>query len=277
MLPRMIYNLEEDMSASQKLKALRNTRSITIREVELESRRIAEAKSDKRFYISNTRLNQLENDPYSEPSIWKLFSLSAIYYVSITELMRLYNVDADESFKYNAIASADKTQILSEIPEDFRPADSLTESARSPAKTTLLPRKVERDKTRNSQIQDQKDQHISYGYIGLNDFTMYPLIRPGAVVTIDTRQSKLKVIEWRTEYERPIYFVELRDGYACGWCELQGSQLLVVPHHSSPASIRAFTYPKEAEVIGRITKFSTRCVDNGAGTENPKGQSQKSG
>ena len=277
MVPGMIYNLEEDMSASQKLKALRNTRSITIREVELESRRIAEAKGDKRFYISNTRLNQLENDPYSEPSIWKLFSLSAVYYVSINELMRLYNVDADESLKYNAIASADRTQILSELPDDFLTADSLTDSVKSPEKTTLLSRKAEKDKPRNLQNQSHETQHITYGYIGLNDFTMYPLIRPGAVVMIDTRQGKLRVTEWRTEYERPIYFVELRDGYACGWCELQGSQLLVVPHHSSPASIRGFAYPKEAEVMGRITKFSTRCVDNGTGSENAKGQSQKSG
>jgi transcriptional regulator with XRE-family HTH domain len=92
------------MPTNQNLKTLRDSRNVTIREVELESRRIAEAKGDKRFYISNARLTQLENDLSSEPSLWKLFSLSAIYHVKITELMRLYNVDADESDKYNAIA-----------------------------------------------------------------------------------------------------------------------------------------------------------------------------
>ncbi|HZE71001.1 MAG TPA: hypothetical protein VE135_15945 [Pyrinomonadaceae bacterium] len=76
--------------SSQELKALRNARNITVREVELESQRIAEAKNDKRFYISNARLTQLENDPLSDPSVWKLFSLSAIYRVSITDLMRVY-------------------------------------------------------------------------------------------------------------------------------------------------------------------------------------------
>ena len=97
------------MPTNQNLRALRDSRNVTVREVELESRRIAEAKGDKRFYISNARLTQLENDPLSEPSLWKLFSLSAIYHVRITELMRFYNVDPDESDKYTAIATPGRT------------------------------------------------------------------------------------------------------------------------------------------------------------------------
>jgi transcriptional regulator with XRE-family HTH domain len=128
------------MLASQKLKALRDSRNITIREVELESRRIADAKSDRRFYISNARLTQLENDPSSEPSLWKLFTLSAVYQVGITELMRLYNVDADESDRYNAIARPGDTRLLSELPEPDRIIESLKSLITFPEKTTLLPR-----------------------------------------------------------------------------------------------------------------------------------------
>jgi len=249
------------MSASHKLRALRHSSNVTIREVELESRRIAEAKGDKRFYISNTRLNQLENDPLSEPSIWKLFSLSAIYSVSITELMRVYDVDADEILKYIPIATADRTQLLSGKPEEFPMTESLRQCLGSVEKTTLLPRRDDGDRMQDLLVADVDRQHTSYGYIGLDDLTMYPLMRPGSVVVIDTHQSKLRLTEWRSEYERPIYFVELRDGYACGWCELQRNQLLVIPHHSSPTSIRAFTYPKDAEIIGRVTRFSTPCID----------------
>ncbi|HET9479607.1 MAG TPA: hypothetical protein VFO72_09695, partial [Pyrinomonadaceae bacterium] len=62
------------MAAGQQLKLLRNRRNITVREVEQASRRIADAKKDKRFQISNGWLAQLENG-VSEPSICKLFSL----------------------------------------------------------------------------------------------------------------------------------------------------------------------------------------------------------
>ena len=62
------------------------------------------------------------------------------------------------------------------------------------------------------------------GYIGLEDYTLYPLIRPGSFVEIDERQSRVKPGNWQNEFDRPIYFVELRNGYACSWCELNGSQ-----------------------------------------------------
>jgi hypothetical protein len=42
---------------------------------------------------------------------------------------------------------------------------------------------------------------------------------------------------------------------------LQGNHLLIIPHHSSPKSTRRFAYPREAEIVGRVIGFGTRCVD----------------
>jgi hypothetical protein len=49
----------------------------------------------------------------------------------------------------------------------------------------------------------------AYGVIGLTDFTMWPLIRPGSIVQIDGSQRKVLPIKWENEHERPIYFIEL--------------------------------------------------------------------
>jgi transcriptional regulator with XRE-family HTH domain len=241
------------MSHNRSLKALRLSRNVTVRAVELESRKIAEAKSDKRFYISNARLTQLENNLSSEPGLWKLFSLSAIYRVKVTELMRFYNVDPDEADKFSAIATPRGTCLLPNVPDAHLTRESLKNLVKDSAKTTLLPRPP--------QASDSAVPALTYGYIGLDDFTMYPLIRPGSFVNLDTTQTKLRPSDWRTEYDRPIYFVEHRHGYACGWCELQRKQLLLIPHHSSHASIQRFVYPNEAEIVGRVVKFSTSCVN----------------
>lgn len=250
------------MPTKENLKALRDSRNVTVRQVELESRKIAEAKGDGRFYISNARLTQLENDPLSEPSLWKLFSLSEIYNVKITELMRLYNVDADESDKYDAIATPEYTRLLSDLPDFYRTTELLRGLVKVPEKTTLMPGAALSPNDKREVAHANRDsQFLSCGYIGLDDFTMYPLIRPGSFVWIDTRQNKPRLIAWRTQYERPIHFVELRDGYVCGWCELQENQLLIIPHHSSRVPIRRFTYPKEAEIVGQVVKFCTSCVD----------------
>jgi len=237
------------------------SRNVTVREVELESRKIAEAKSDKRFYISNARLTQLENDLSSEPSLWKLFSLSAIYQVRITDLMRFYNVDPDEVDKYSALTTPRGTCLLSTVPAAYRTREFLQNLIKHPEKTTLLPRAPHKSNSQDAVKFDLNDQVSTYGYIGLDDFTMYPLIRPGSFVGVDTTQNKLRPTLWRTEYERPIYFLEHRHGYACGWCELQSKHLLLIPHQSSHVSIRCFVHPNEAEIVGRVIKVSTSCVD----------------
>ena len=226
------------MPAGLKLKTLRNRRNITVREVEQASRRIADAKGDKRFCISNGWLAQLENGA-SEPSICKLFTLSVIYRANFLDLLRLYNVDVDDREKYGPVADPSVTQLISHASN----GDGEQWQEKVPP------------------VNGNHDRHITYAHLGLADFTMYPMIRPGALLTIDNSQNKLSTVAWRNEYERPIFFIELRDAYACGWCELQGNQLLIIPHHSAPASVRRFMYPREAEIVGRVVSYSTPCVD----------------
>ena len=240
------------MAAGQQLKLLRNRRSITVRDVEQASRRIAEAKGDKRFQISNGWLAQLENGG-SEPSVSKLFSLSVIYHVAFADLLRLYDVDVDNKEKYESVANPHLTQLLSpdtiaDIHLENSTATSLV-SATTPQANLLTP------------VTGNGHHNVAYGYLGSTDLTMYPLIRPGSLLQIDSAQNKLQASGWHNEFDRPIYFVELRESYACGWCELQGNQLLIIPHHSSPAIVRRFTYLREAEIVGRVIGYYTRCID----------------
>ena len=58
---------------------------------------------------------------------------------------------------------------------------------------------------------------------------------------------------WRNVTDRPIYFVELRDGYACCWCELDGNQLILIPCPQSPVQVRQVRYPTEGDLVGRVT------------------------
>jgi transcriptional regulator with XRE-family HTH domain len=239
--------------AGPQLKILRNKRNVTVREVEQASRRIAEAKGDKRFRISNGWLAQLENGS-SEPSICKLFSLSAIYRATFRQLARLYNVDVDDTEQYESIASPHVTQLLPER----RSVDSDVTSGVA-ADTSLVPELVTSSTTEVFEKTDE--QHIIHARLGSNEDTMYPMIRPGALLKIDTRQNKLQPVSSHSEFERPIFFIELRQGYTCGWCELQGNQLLIIPHPSSPSTVHSFIYPREAEIVGRVIGYDTSCVD----------------
>jgi transcriptional regulator with XRE-family HTH domain len=243
------------VAAGQQLKLLRNKRNITVREVEQASHRIADAKADRRYQISNGWLAQLENG-VSEPSIFKFFTLAATYRVKLWELLRVYGVDVNEQEKYEAVANPHLTQLLSQQSV----SEAALGGATSSAATVLAPASSLQQPANGSHSNGQAK--VTYGYLGSSDLTMYPLIRPGSLLQIDTQQNRLQTASWHNEFERPIYFVELREGYACGWCELQGNQLLIIPHHSSRASVRRFTFPREAEIVGRVISYHTRCVDH---------------
>jgi transcriptional regulator with XRE-family HTH domain len=246
------------VAAGQQLKLLRNRRKVTVRDVEQASRRIAQAKGDKRFQISNGWLAQLENG-VSEPSISKLISLSVIYHVNVLDLLRLYDIDVDNPEKYESVANPHLTQLLSAGSiADLRLDDHAASTTATSLRSELSPQHAAPVRSEQS----NGHSHVAYGYLGSADLTMYPLIRPGSMLLIDTSQHKLQSASWHNEFHRPIYFVELRDSYACGWCELQDNQLLIIPHHSSPSGVRRFTYPREAEIVGRVIAYYTRCVES---------------
>lgn len=100
--------------------------------------------------------------------------------------------------------------------------------------------------------------HSFYRYIGTEDFTLFPLIRPGSSVQIDAAQKRILQAGWSSEFDRPIYFVELRDGYACAWCELEDRKLLLVPCPQARIPVRQFRFPDDAGIVGRVTAVSMR-------------------
>jgi hypothetical protein len=91
-----------------------------------------------------------------------------------------------------------------------------------------------------------------YGWIGLEDWSMYPVLHPGSVIAIDENQRKILAGGWLSEYDRPIYFFELRAGFRCGWCTLDGSRLILEPHPASQMPAQVLECPREIEVIGRV-------------------------
>ena len=253
------------MDAGKTLKDIRNRLALSIREVEKRSSEIAQRESNREFHISNAFLSQLEKG-VSTPSIYKLLSLSTIYRANYHDLLRLFGVKLENINLHQLTEGSPDTHLLNlelygkeqlvSFPVKFDPGFQ-------PEKTALLSRMVEVwGEVPIAVLQHLNLREVKYGFIGLEDFTLNPLIRPGSFVQIDDETRRYRKVPWRTEYDRPIYFVELRDGYACSWCELQGSTLTLVPHPLSGCKIRQFTYPRDAEIVGRVTGVAMRLVDS---------------
>lgn len=86
---------------------------------------------------------------------------------------------------------------------------------------------------------------------------MAPILRPGSLVVVDTAVRKIEEGEWYTEYDRPLYFVETRGGYRCGWFLKLKSRLVMQPHTLSHCAPEAWRTPAEAEVVGKVVGVVT--------------------
>ncbi len=250
--------------AGEPLKALRHRLGMSTRQVEMLSQQVAKAKNNEEFYISHAWLTNIENGDFT-PSFYKLYSLSAIYRHKFEDLLGFFGLHLSDFTKDILSIRLPTTHLIGKatdvegetlsVPTHFDPAFQLE-------KTGLLSRMIQNwGKIPVSMVSHLNFSKAMYGYIGLEDFTLYPLVRPGSFVEIDSRQNKIKQIPWRTEFERPIYFLELRESYICSWCQLDGDQLIVVPHPQSPQEVRRFKYPAEAEIVGRVTAIAMRLVD----------------
>jgi transcriptional regulator with XRE-family HTH domain len=223
---------------------------------------VAEKEGNEEFIVSHARITQIENG-MSTPSLFKLFSLSAIYGLAVSDLMSYY-VDPESCMRHHQAMNLERTHLTTfdkgdpqsgiEFPIRFDPGFTAD-------KTNLVSRMVEVwGEVPVGLLQQLKLRTSRYGFIGLNDYTMYPLLRPGSFVQIDQRSRILPATLSRAEIERPIYFIELRDGYLCSWCEMRGRRLIAVPHPLSGCATQEFAYPDEAEIIGRVTAVAVRLV-----------------
>jgi transcriptional regulator with XRE-family HTH domain len=255
--------MEPGYRPGEYLKQLRNRLGITTREVEELSRKVAIESANEDFYISNAWLTQLENTS-SVPSIYKLFTISVIYRMNFTELLAIFGVILSDTARLQDCLPLGNTHLASIEAADYgKPVTFPIRFDRgfSIDKTSLISRMVELwGEVPISVIQRLDVRHCQYGFIGMDDYSMYPLLRPGSFVQIDRQVNRVNATEWRAEFDRPIYFVELRDSYACSWAELKGSQLTLVPHPLSGSPIRQFVFPDEAEVLGQVTAVAMRLV-----------------
>ena len=251
--------------AGKRLQAERLRVRLSTREVAQLSHKIAELKKNPEYRISHAWLTEVENGKFM-PGIFRLRSLSLVYGLPFDEIVAFFGIDIREAGKEQQLPlGLPRTCLIGPTREETRRAILAPLELRANVqleRTNLVSRMFQSWGEVPVELLRQMDWKNSlYGYIGLEDYTMYPFLRPGSFVEIDARQKRVKPGSWPNEYERPIYFVELRDSYICSWCEVDAGQLMLVPCPQSRGQVRHVRYPGDADIVGRVTAVTMRIAD----------------
>jgi transcriptional regulator with XRE-family HTH domain len=229
-----------------RLRMIRRQWHLSLREVEERSRRIAQERGDSSYQVSASWLARIESDEH-ELTVNKLVALAEIYSISSDQLLRSIDPENAQSLILDQLPSSDETLLLAEGTEKPQTTPLRRDTPfpdQSPDETTLLPTETAPSRT-----------PYLRGIIGKLDLTLDPMIRAGSIVLIDTRKRDIAPKKsWTHEFHRPIYFLKTKDGYVCGWCELdEDSQwLTLIPHPLSSALSWRWKYRTEVENLGRV-------------------------
>ena len=250
-------------SVGLRLKRIRESLGLTLRQVQEQSRRLAEKKQNPDYFISRGWLNNIENGKYT-PSACKQYSLGAIYNVHWSSIFSAFGCDTAEFSRDRAMFAPSKTQLDTRSPtsEDMVVVPMKSNRQLKLDRTSLLARlgKIWGEIPVRF-LQNMDLRNGVYGFVGLEDRTMYPIIRPGSIVQIDQNQRKVLPMKSSDEDSRPIFFLELRGEYICSWCQMENGFLSAVPHPKSNCQVRRFAYPREAEIVGRVIGVTMRLVE----------------
>ena len=246
--------------AGRNLRKLREQLRLKYRDVEEASLKIAVAYHNQEFIIRLSRLADIENKG-TVPSIYRLYSLSVIYGVDFVTVLQWYGVDLAALASDAAQLGIEQTRPLNyslrelthfEVPAGMGQSVDLR-------KTSFLSRHVQGWGALPLSLLKSLDlRHRRYAFVGTEDWSMNPLIRPGSFVQIDEAKSRIQIDTWNDEYDRPIYFLELRDGFRCGWCTMRGQMLIVESHSASRSGPDIYNYPGEVDIVGQVVGVAMR-------------------
>ena len=250
------------LSAGVGLRQIRDQLGLTMRDVESASARISALHGSEEYLIPPSRLSDIETKGVV-PSVFRFYSLAAIYRRPIRELLLIYGIDLStvtndwsSSRPANShISGFEEETADCNVPIRFDPGFDLRE-------TSDLRRMVQEwGSVPFTFLNSLASQKYTYAFVGTEDYTMYPLLQPGSFIQVDESKRRVVSRPWRSEYERPIYFVETREGFVCCWCSLRLNSLVLQPHPLSSAPVRVLKHPQEAEVIGQVVGVAMKIGD----------------
>lgn len=251
----------------QRLKRIRERLNLRYRDVEEASQKIAQRHANDEFAIALSRLADIENKG-TVPTLYRVYSLCAIYRLDPMEVLQWYGIDVSQLAADAAQIEVERSHVIGfptggngvvQIPLALDPGVDLR-------KTTHLSRFIQRWGTLPVMLLQGLDlKNHRYAFLGTEDWAMYPILQPGSLLVIDEARRRPVQSGWTTEFERPIYFFEHRDGFECAWCAQDDDELILQYHPASGKAPQVFEFSSsrtEVDIIGQVTGVAMR-LDSG--------------
>lgn len=178
-------------AAGQRLKRARERLNLKFRDVELASQAIAERRGNPEFVILISRLSDIENQG-TLPSIFRLYSLCCVYRLDLNEVLTWYGVPLESIAADAGVIQIEKTHAIQFNPNGG--AEAMLPISLDPGvdlrRTFFVSEVVQRwGKLPLALISGIDVSHFRYGFVGTEDWGMYPAIPPDLCWSLTIRSA----------------------------------------------------------------------------------------
>jgi hypothetical protein len=243
--------LEESTAARRPAHLIRDARlraALSFRTASTMSRNIAKALNDKRYSISQGSLSDYEANDTPPRHLHKLFSLSILFALPFSELLRSFGVDASIG--------------ASPIPDEWMPGHEERENgtiAEWPARGFLsnalehlgeLPFFLYGSLASLSGLPELSLHDIFW--VGGQAKALHPTLAGATFVVVNRRKNTPPAFRRKSLWEQPLYLVRLRgESYLLANCTLEDKMIVV---HPPPGFLpqERLRNRVDAEVVGQI-------------------------
>lgn len=231
------------------LRIVRERLGLTLQEVALRTRQVAQARQVAKGHISASWLRRVEQDPRRELSAIRLIVLLETYGLSLEDLLGVdaKNGDSEEEVEFLTINS-ERTNLV--------PLGPLETNARLilPDETHNVIPPVSTEIVRSGR--PQRPGRFIRAVVGKSQNYLHPIVPAGSLVLVDTHRRSLNLrYEGDIEIHRPMFLLELHEGSICCWCELIGkdhTRLVILPHPCAGMKVMELRLDRDVSVRGRI-------------------------
>ncbi len=241
--------------AGQRLRRARERLNLKFRDVEQASQLIAERRGNPEFGVLISRLSDIENQG-TLPSLYRLYSLCCIYRLDLNEVLGWYGVPVESMAADAGTIQIEKTHGIHFSAEGN--SEALLPISLDPGidlrRTFFVSEMVQRwGKLPLGAAGRRGREAFSLRLCGNGRLGYVPCDSSGiAAGRSMTQSARSRHPGWRTLSERPIYFLEHRDGFYCRWCSVKDGTISLISDPASEAPILNFAFPGEIEVIGQV-------------------------
>ena len=175
-----------------------------MRDVETASERVARKHANEEYFVPISRLSDFETKGVI-PSIYRLYSLAVIYRRELRELLIWYGVNLEVALSDLEVSVPPPRSHVShalahrgtiELPIRMDPSFD-------PRKTLNFGRMIEQWGTVPLVfLEGLSKADYTYGYVGSEDLTMYPILPPCSFVQVDESRNKVSEGGWRSDTAR---------------------------------------------------------------------------